>query len=105
MMRSLYLSAHRTAKVNSIEPIPIQTDQRRRVPLGITALLALGILDNIEEQGKIKSLLEMEHNSAEYLHVLIESLRSVGPLFTNQTVLTSASGLHSLVRAGLKKRY
>ncbi len=42
---------------------------------GITALLALGILDNIGEQGKIKSLLEMEHNSAEYLHVLVESLR------------------------------
>ncbi|TDL28692.1 gamma-glutamyltranspeptidase [Rickenella mellea] len=42
---------------------------------GITALLALGILDNIQEQGKIKSLLEMEHNSAEYLHVLVESLR------------------------------
>lgn len=42
---------------------------------GITALLTLGILDNIEEQGKIKSLLEMEHNSAEYLHVLVEALR------------------------------
>ncbi|KAF7799241.1 hypothetical protein EIP86_010473 [Pleurotus ostreatoroseus] len=42
---------------------------------GITALLALGILDNIEKQGKTKSLLEMEHNSAEYLHVLVESLR------------------------------
>ncbi|CAL1695321.1 unnamed protein product [Somion occarium] len=42
---------------------------------GITALLALGILDNIEAQGKIGSLLELEHNSAPYLHVLIESLR------------------------------
>ncbi|KAJ3558526.1 hypothetical protein NM688_g869 [Phlebia brevispora] len=37
---------------------------------GITALLALGILDNIEKQGKTKPLLEMEHNSAEYLHTL-----------------------------------
>ncbi|KAI0788629.1 gamma-glutamyltranspeptidase [Abortiporus biennis] len=42
---------------------------------GITALLALGILDNIEEQGKVESLLELEHNSALYLHTLIEALR------------------------------
>ncbi|KAJ7487474.1 gamma-glutamyltranspeptidase [Mycena galericulata] len=42
---------------------------------GLTALLALGILENLQEQGTIKPLLEMEHNSAEYLHVLIEALR------------------------------
>lgn len=42
---------------------------------GITALLALGILENMEAQGKIKSLLEMEHNSTEYLHALVEALR------------------------------
>ncbi|KAH9898097.1 gamma-glutamyltranspeptidase [Cubamyces lactineus] len=42
---------------------------------GITALLTLGILDNLEAQGKIGSLLEMEHNSAEYLHVLVEAMR------------------------------
>ncbi|KAI0756704.1 gamma-glutamyltranspeptidase [Daedaleopsis nitida] len=42
---------------------------------GITALLALGILDNLEEQCKIGSLLEMEHNSPEYLHVLVEAMR------------------------------
>ncbi|KAI6162089.1 gamma-glutamyltranspeptidase, partial [Pisolithus thermaeus] len=39
---------------------------------GITALLALGILEQIQEQGKVKPLLEMEHNSPEYLHTLIE---------------------------------
>lgn len=44
---------------------------------GITALLALGILDNIQELGISKPLLEMEHNSAEYLHTLVESLRQV----------------------------
>ena len=44
---------------------------------GLTALIALGILDNLEEQGKIRSLLEMEHNSAEYLHALVETLRHV----------------------------
>lgn len=42
---------------------------------GITALLALGILENIQEQGLSRPLLEMEHNSPEYLHTLIESLR------------------------------
>ncbi|EGO05198.1 hypothetical protein SERLA73DRAFT_157814 [Serpula lacrymans var. lacrymans S7.3] len=42
---------------------------------GITALLALGILEHIQEQGGSKPLLEMEHNSPEYLHTLIEALR------------------------------
>ncbi|KDQ14217.1 hypothetical protein BOTBODRAFT_175004 [Botryobasidium botryosum FD-172 SS1] len=42
---------------------------------GITALMALGLLDVLQEQGKIKPLAEIEHNSAEYLHVLIECLR------------------------------
>ncbi len=44
---------------------------------GLTALIALGILDQLEAQGKIKSLLELEHNSAEYLHALVETLRYV----------------------------
>ncbi|KAM5530697.1 hypothetical protein V8D89_015621 [Ganoderma adspersum] len=42
---------------------------------GLTALLALGILDNAVEQGNVRSLLDMEHNSAEYLHVLVEAMR------------------------------
>ncbi|KIM75360.1 hypothetical protein PILCRDRAFT_827264 [Piloderma croceum F 1598] len=42
---------------------------------GITALLALGILENIQEMDKVKPLLEMEHNSVEYLHTLIEAMR------------------------------
>ncbi|KAG8901236.1 hypothetical protein FRB99_005462 [Tulasnella sp. 403] len=42
---------------------------------GITALMALGILDVLQEEGEIRSLSSMEHNSVEYLHVLIESLR------------------------------
>lgn len=49
----------------------------REYCLGITALLALGILEQIQAQGKVNSLLELEHNSAEYLHTLIEALRSV----------------------------
>lgn len=42
---------------------------------GLTALVALGILDELEKAGKIGALLEMEHNSVEYLHTLIEALR------------------------------
>ncbi|KAF8640799.1 hypothetical protein AX17_000448 [Amanita inopinata Kibby_2008] len=42
---------------------------------GITALIALGILDSMQEQGLTKPLLEMELNSPEYLHTLIEALR------------------------------
>lgn len=37
--------------------------------------MALGILENIQEQGLIDNLLKMEHNSAEYLHTLVEALR------------------------------
>ncbi|KAI9512854.1 gamma-glutamyltranspeptidase [Russula earlei] len=44
-------------------------------PTGITTLLALGILESIQEQGLVGNLLEMEHNSAEYLHTLVEVLR------------------------------
>lgn len=49
--------------------------QWRKYLPGITALLALGIIDSIQELGITKPLLEMEHNSAEYLHLLVESLR------------------------------
>jgi len=37
--------------------------------------MALGILDVLQSEGKIKPLSSMEHNSAEYLHTLVESLR------------------------------
>ncbi|KAJ2921559.1 hypothetical protein H1R20_g15538, partial [Candolleomyces eurysporus] len=42
---------------------------------GITALIALGILEQMQEQGLIPSLLELPHNSPAYLHALIEALR------------------------------
>jgi gamma-glutamyltranspeptidase/glutathione hydrolase len=42
---------------------------------GIVALMALGILEALEETGKIPKFKEQEHNSVEYLHALIESLR------------------------------
>jgi|SRR5712671_2210984 len=46
---------------------------------GITTLLALGILESIQEQGLVGNLLEMEHNSPEYLHTLVEALRFASP--------------------------
>ncbi|KAF9891936.1 hypothetical protein FE257_002899 [Aspergillus nanangensis] len=42
---------------------------------GIVALMALGILEELERTGKIPKFTEAQHNSAEYLHALIESLR------------------------------
>ena len=42
---------------------------------GIVALMALGILEALESSKKIPPISEMGHNSTEYIHVLIESLR------------------------------
>ncbi|SLM41240.1 gamma-glutamyltranspeptidase [Lasallia pustulata] len=42
---------------------------------GIVALMALGILEELERTGKVRKFQEHEHNCAEYLHALIESLR------------------------------
>ena len=42
---------------------------------GIVALMALGILEELERTKKIRKFEEKEHNCAEYLHALIESLR------------------------------
>ncbi|KAI0800964.1 gamma-glutamyltranspeptidase [Fomes fomentarius] len=72
------LAAHKT---DLVEPIKYSFNDEVTVyecppnGQGITALLALGILDNLEAQGKIGSLLELEHNSPEYLHVLVEAMR------------------------------
>ena len=42
---------------------------------GIVALMALGIIDELQAAKKIPRISELKHNSAEYLHVIIESLR------------------------------
>lgn len=42
---------------------------------GLTALLALGILDEIQNKNKVGDMAKIEHNSVEYLHALIEALR------------------------------
>jgi gamma-glutamyltranspeptidase / glutathione hydrolase len=42
---------------------------------GIVALMALGILEKLEEDRKIMSFSQEDHNSTPYLHAIIESLR------------------------------
>ncbi len=42
---------------------------------GIVALMALGILEELEKTKKIQTFAEEDHNSAPYLHAVIESLR------------------------------
>ncbi|KAK0113222.1 hypothetical protein ONS95_014917 [Cadophora gregata] len=41
---------------------------------GIVALMALGILEELERGGKIPRITDMDHNSTEYLHALVEAL-------------------------------
>ena len=42
---------------------------------GIVALMALGILESLEKTGKIRTFTPADHNSAEYLHAVIEALK------------------------------
>ena len=42
---------------------------------GTVALMTLGILEELEKTGKICTFTEEDHNSAEYLHTVIEALR------------------------------
>ncbi|KAJ8604261.1 hypothetical protein MRB53_041859 [Persea americana] len=42
---------------------------------GLVALMGLGMLEQLEKAGKIKSFKQSDHNSVEYLHALIEVLR------------------------------
>jgi gamma-glutamyltranspeptidase / glutathione hydrolase len=42
---------------------------------GLVALMALGIIDQLERTKKIPPLSDLGHNSAAYLHVIIEALR------------------------------
>lgn len=42
---------------------------------GLVALLTLRLLDILQREGKVANLSSMDHNSAEYLHVIIECLR------------------------------
>lgn len=42
---------------------------------GIVALMALGIIEQLEKSGKIQKFGPRDHNSANYLHVIVEALR------------------------------
>ncbi|CCF52097.1 hypothetical protein NDA11_007966 [Ustilago hordei] len=42
---------------------------------GLTTLVALAILDELQNQAKVGDLAKLKHNSVEYLHALIEALR------------------------------
>lgn len=42
---------------------------------GIVALMALGILEELEKTGKIPLFKEKDHNTAPYLHAVVEALR------------------------------
>ena len=42
---------------------------------GIIALIALGIIEELERAGKIRKFKEKDHNSPEYLHAVVEALR------------------------------
>jgi len=71
------LKNHRT---DTVEPITINykgLDIWECPPngQGIVALMALGILEALQESKRIPPISKMKHNSAEYLHVLIEALR------------------------------
>ncbi|KAG9092096.1 hypothetical protein FRC06_000251 [Ceratobasidium sp. 370] len=70
---------------------------------GITALMALGILEAAQEAGKIRPLLEMEHNSVEYLHSLIEALRLA--FADTQYYVTDPSVVRVPVKEMLSKEY
>ncbi|PPQ62973.1 hypothetical protein CVT24_006079 [Panaeolus cyanescens] len=70
---------------------------------GLTALLALGILENIQQQGLSRPLLEMEHNSPEYLHTLIEALRLA--FADSQYYVTDPDVEHIPLKELLSKEY
>ena len=42
---------------------------------GIVALMALGMLEELERNNKIRTFTQEDHNATDYLHALIESLR------------------------------
>ncbi|KAJ2614300.1 hypothetical protein H4S08_001778 [Coemansia sp. RSA 1365] len=42
---------------------------------GLVALIALGIIDTLEKKNMVRPIDQMDHNSSEYLHLIIEALR------------------------------
>ncbi|KAI4752292.1 gamma-glutamyltranspeptidase [Aureobasidium sp. EXF-3400] len=42
---------------------------------GIVALMALGMLQELEKEGKVSTFADKDHNSADYIHAVVETLR------------------------------
>ncbi|GAW06056.1 gamma-glutamyltranspeptidase [Lentinula edodes] len=70
---------------------------------GITALIALGILESLQEQRIVRPLLDMEHNSAEYLHALVEAMRLA--FSDSQYYVTDPDVVHVPVEELLNREY
>ncbi|CAG8609996.1 9632_t:CDS:10 [Funneliformis caledonium] len=99
------LSSHATTRV---EPISIEYKGVRvwECPpngQGITALMTLRILEILQEQGKIPNLNSLEHNSTQYIHALIESLRLA--FADTQYYVTDPDVHHVPVNELLSKEY
>ncbi|KAJ3885429.1 gamma-glutamyltranspeptidase [Lentinula edodes] len=76
---------------------------------GITALIALGILESLQEQRIVRPLLDMEHNSAEYLHALVEAMRYISTFSKQETdsqyYVTDPDVVHVPVEELLNREY
>ncbi|KIY66186.1 gamma-glutamyltranspeptidase [Cylindrobasidium torrendii FP15055 ss-10] len=70
---------------------------------GITALIALGILESLQEQGVVPPLEHLEHNSAEYLHVIVEAMRLA--FADSQYFVADPDAVHIPVKELLSKEY
>ncbi|KAG7562027.1 hypothetical protein FFLO_02499 [Filobasidium floriforme] len=70
---------------------------------GLTALVALGIIEGLEASGKLDDILKLEHNSVDYLHILIESLRLA--FADTRYYVTDPEVVHVPVKEMLSKEY
>ncbi|KAJ3204871.1 hypothetical protein HDU82_005547 [Entophlyctis luteolus] len=91
-----------------VQPISIDYGGKYRIfecppnGQGITALIALGILEALQKEG-MNEFLEHGVNSAEYLHTLIESMRLA--FADSQYYVTDPEMVHVPVKGLLSKEY
>ncbi|KAB5554519.1 nucleophile aminohydrolase [Coniochaeta sp. 2T2.1] len=74
---------------------------------GIVALMALGIIQELEKQGKIPVFKAEDHNTAAYLHVIIEALRIAfadGTWFVTDPNVVKVPSAELLSESYLKER-
>lgn len=70
---------------------------------GLVALICLRLLQQLQDAGKIRPIAEMEHNSAEYLHAVIECLRLA--FADGRYHVTDPTRMETTVEALLARRY